>query len=335
MKDKPLISVVVPCYNAAKYIQKTLDSILNQSINDIELIVVDDGSKDDTIKVVEGILEGSKIMYRVISKDNGGVSSARNVGLKNSQGRYIYFLDSDDYIEDNMMELMTKQLDDYNADIVFCGYDYVNEDGTSYKHYDKEYNYIMKCLSGVEAFKEILNSNIHIWTGSVVYKRELLLKNNIEYYEGCNYGEDYEFICKCICKSERVISVNKILAHYVQRDTSLVHNFNLNNFKSFGAMKRVKVFAQENGLSESIIRDCEDNYNREALVLYNKYLVYSEKNKEIDDIFIKINNKFRKKLRKYRLTSFSKEKIKKYILVKMYSYNLSLYTKFMKKKHGV
>lgn len=335
MEVKPLISVIVPCYNAEKYIKKTLESILNQTIDNLELIIVDDGSKDDTIKEVSKILKASTIDYKIISKLNGGVSSARNEGLKNSHGKYIYFLDSDDYIQNNMLELMIQKIESCNADIVFCGYDYVNEEGISYKQYDKEYNYITELSTGEAVFKKILDNSIHIWTGSIVYKRSLLIDNSIEYYEGCNYGEDYEFICKCVCKSKSIISVNQILSHYVQREDSLVHKFNLNNFKSFGAMNRVKLFVKNNGLSSSIIKDCEDNFNREALVLYNKYIIYSEKDKEVDEIFVKINRKFRKRLRKYRLTSLKKERIKRYILVKMYSYNLTMYTKFIKKKHGV
>lgn len=116
-----LISIIVPVYNVEKYLNKCIDSIINQTYKNIEIILVDDGSTDNSGKICdEYLLRDSRI--KVIHKNNGGLSSARNEGINISSGEYIGFVDSDDWVEPNMYEEMYKKILYSNADIVDCGY---------------------------------------------------------------------------------------------------------------------------------------------------------------------------------------------------------------------
>jgi len=125
MQDK--ISVIIPVYNAAKYLPKCIDSVLNQTYKNLEIILVDDGSTDESGKISD------KYSYKdnrviVIHKENGGTSDARNKGIKAATGKYIGFIDSDDYIETDMYEILLKTLYAYDADIVECAFYRIKKD---------------------------------------------------------------------------------------------------------------------------------------------------------------------------------------------------------------
>lgn len=335
MNENLKITVVIPCYNAASYLEKTINSLKEQTLKNVEFIFVDDGSKDNTLNVLEEKLKSVNLDYKIIKKLNGGVSSARNRGLEEASGDYVLFLDSDDFIEANMLELMADKAYKSDLDIIFCGYDYVNDKGQYYKKYDERFEYLDGIIDGTTALEYMLTNKIHIWTGSIVYKRSLLIDNKVRYYEGCNYGEDFEFICKALATAKSVSSVNQVLSHYLQRENSLANTFNINNFKSLGAMNRLKWFVKKNIKDEYLTSLCEDMFNLEMLVIYNRYIVKSKQDDVIDKIFTTSYPKFRKKLKSYKLTVKNKERIKRYVLVKMYIYTKNIYTKFMKRKHNI
>lgn len=115
-----MISIIVPVYNSEKYIDRCLDSILNQTYKDLEIVLVNDGSNDQSLKILENYaLRDTRI--KVVNQENKGVAAARNTGLDNATGDYILYVDSDDWIENNMVERMVEL--SANADIVFCGND--------------------------------------------------------------------------------------------------------------------------------------------------------------------------------------------------------------------
>lgn len=108
--QQPKISVIVPVYNVEKYLKQCLDSIVNQTYKNLEIIIVNDGTKDNSMKIVENYLQDNRI--KVINKENGGLASARNSGLEKVTGKYISFIDSDDWIELNMYEELVSQIND-------------------------------------------------------------------------------------------------------------------------------------------------------------------------------------------------------------------------------
>ena len=124
-----MISVIVPAYNLERYIERTIRSILRQTYQDIEIIVVDDGSKDQTAEVVKRLVEQNPEKIELIQIPNGGVTNARLTGVKQAKGEWIGFVDGDDEIEPDLYELLLNNAIKYQADISHCGYQMVFEDG--------------------------------------------------------------------------------------------------------------------------------------------------------------------------------------------------------------
>ncbi|MEH7136024.1 glycosyltransferase, partial [Priestia megaterium] len=124
-----LISIIVPVYNAEKFLPKSLESLQNQTYTELEIILVNDGSNDGSAAICEHYASKDK-RFVVIHKENGGVSSARNAGLKRVTGKYVGFVDPDDWIEPNMFKRLYQLAQEYNADISMCGYMKQKADGT-------------------------------------------------------------------------------------------------------------------------------------------------------------------------------------------------------------
>lgn len=121
INDDLLISVIIPVYNAEKYLEQCLNSIKNQTYKNFEVIIVNDGSKDNTDSICKKFAQ-SDSRFRYFSKENGGVSSARNFGLDNANGHYITFIDGDDWVEHNHLEILIKSITENNSDIAICSY---------------------------------------------------------------------------------------------------------------------------------------------------------------------------------------------------------------------
>ena len=126
-----VVSIIIPAYNIENYIEKTLDSVLDQTYDSLEIIVVNDGSKDNTAAIIDSYAQKDN-RIKVIHKENGGVTSARLAGIAAATGDYIGFVDGDDYIEPNMFELLVNNAINYNADISHCGYQMVFPNRTDY-----------------------------------------------------------------------------------------------------------------------------------------------------------------------------------------------------------
>lgn len=335
LENKPIISIIIPCYNASKYIKENILLLNEQTLKNTQFIFINDGSNDETEKIIKDTLNYTNIRYKLINQNNKGVSAARNNGLNNCDGKYILFLDSDDIIEKDMLEIMVNKAEEQQLDMIFCGYDYLDEFGQFYKSYESRFKYIYNTINGKEALKFMMENEIHLWTGSVIYLREFLIDNKLGYYEGCNYGEDFEFICKCIFKAKRISSVDRVLAHYFQRRESLSNTFGINNFQSLGAMNRLKWYLRFNNADLNLIKLAEDIFNLEILVIYNRYIIKSKYDLYVESIFDIAYIKYKDRIKSYKLKAFNKERLKRYILIKIFILNKKLYTYFMKKNHKV
>ena len=129
--DEKLVSVIIPAYNIEDYIGRCLDSIISQTYKNLEIIVVDDGSRDYTGEILDNYAKKDR-RIKVIHKENGGVSSARNKGIEAAEGDYIGFIDGDDLIEPGMYKTLVDLLEEENADIAHCGYQMVFPDRVDY-----------------------------------------------------------------------------------------------------------------------------------------------------------------------------------------------------------
>lgn len=212
----PLISVIVPVYKVELYIRKCIDSIINQTYQKLEIILVDDSSPDRCPEICdEYALIDNRI--KVIHKQNGGLSDARNAGLDIAQGEYIGFVDSDDYIAADMYETLYELIVDAGADISICNYIYQYMDG-SQKEYPQ--SFIGECvINRREALIELLKDNdIQNYACNKLYKAHLFL--GIRYPIG-RYFEDIFISYLLIMKTENVASTAQAKYYYLQREDSI------------------------------------------------------------------------------------------------------------------
>ena len=222
---KPKFSIIVPVYNTEKYLKRCLDSIKSQSFKDYEVIIVNDGSTDNSSDII------CKYPYKVINQENQGLSMARNNGVKASMGDYLIFLDSDDYIEKDLLKEINKSLSN-NPDLVRYQIKEVfdNKDNINYEEipFDNK--------NGVAAFKFITNYHFVENAWAYAIKREYYLKEKFSFKKG-TYHEDYGLIPLVIIKSKVVNSIDYVGYCYYQRDGSIMNSSDYSKTK-----KKVKDF---------------------------------------------------------------------------------------------
>ncbi|MGL6099833.1 MAG: glycosyltransferase family 2 protein [Fusobacteriaceae bacterium] len=213
------ISIVVPVYNTEKYLNRCLDSILNQSLKEIEVIIVNDGSPDNSTKIIEEYrLQDSRV--KVINKKNGGLSSARNAGIEIANGEYIIHLDSDDWIEQNYFKDMYSRAEQDKLDIV------VSDIIWDYDNGKLEYreNLLISndaIINGTEYLNMFFKGNIFPAVWSKIYKTELYHKNKIFHPVGISLGEDLATTPLLASKAKRIGKINKSYVHYIQNMESI------------------------------------------------------------------------------------------------------------------
>lgn len=211
------ISVIVPIYNVEKYLDKCIESITNQTYKNLEIILVNDGSTDNCGNICDRYAEiDSRI--KVIHKENGGLSDARNTGLEISTGDIISFVDSDDYIDSEMYQIMVDKLIELNADIIECNINYVFE-----KEIIEKNILIQKELyENKEAMKElILERTFHQTVWNKLYKRECI---NKIYFEVGKTNEDEFWTYQVFGNANKIAIINNPLYFYVQRQGSIMNS---------------------------------------------------------------------------------------------------------------
>ena len=212
----PLVSIIVPIYNSANYLPKCLDSLINQTYTNIQIVLVNDGSTDNSDSVCKQYVSSDcRITY--IDKENGGVSDARNYGLDNSKGEIIAFVDPDDWIELHTIEQTVKVMQVDNSDIVTFGVNYVNEDGELIRKVTAKQN---ECLGTEESMKEFLNYNKikqQVW--DKIYKKSII--KEIRFEKG-RAIEDVFWVHKIIGEAKKVSVIASAYYYYLQRSDSVM-----------------------------------------------------------------------------------------------------------------
>lgn len=248
----PKVSVIVPIYNVEKYLEKCINSLLSQTLEDIQIILVNDGSKDNSGNIAREYEKNNKNRIIYVEKENGGLSDARNYGLKYATGDFIAFLDSDDYIEKNAYEEMYNKAIEENADYVEC--DFIWEFPNKIR-VDKQYPYKNK--------KEML-SFVRVVAWNKLIKRQLIIDNNLEFSKGLRY-EDVEFTYKLIPFINKFAYVDKPFIHYVQREGSIANVQNERTAEIFTVLDNVIEFYKKNNIYEEYRDELEYNYARYLL----------------------------------------------------------------------
>lgn len=227
------ISVIIPVYNSSTYLRKCLDSVVNQTLKDIEIIVINDGSTDDSKNIIEEYLckyKNKNIIF--IDQENKGIGKTRNIGIKKATGEYITFVDSDDYIKENMLEEYYKYAKKHNFDLVIGSY--------------------IKKINN----KEIIFENNKFKTGNVkttpqilylieygpwakLYKREMLINNNIYFDEKRKY-EDMPFVSKALLKSKLIGQITEPYYYYIIHNNSETTTMDKRVFDILDILKEIK-----------------------------------------------------------------------------------------------
>lgn len=247
------VSIIVPFYNVEKYIEKCLTSLVNQTLEEIEIILVNDGSKDESIKVAKDFEQKYPAKIRYYEKPNGGLGDARNFGIKFAKGEYIAFLDSDDYVEPTMYEEMYEMAIKEKSDMVECDFWW-------------EYPNKKKDDRGVEYKNQndmLLKARVVAWNKLI--KKDIYVKHpEARFAVGLRY-EDVEGFYKILPYINKVSFIRKPFIHYVQRNNSISNTQNKKNEEMFIVLDNVLNYYKEKNIYEKFEKELEYTYTRYLL----------------------------------------------------------------------
>ena len=212
MKKNELISIIIPVYNVEKYVGKCLDSIINQTYKNLEIIVVNDGSKDNSLEIIKEYLKKDERII-LIDKENGGLSDARNKGIAKAKGKYYMFIDSDDFADQNMVQVLYDNIKKYNKEISICNRYYYYEDGQKKLRFKN--NNEVKNLNKEESLINLINfCDFDMSAWAKLYDAKLFKK--IEFPVG-KLSEDYYIMYQLFDLSNGVVYDSRPLLYYLQQ----------------------------------------------------------------------------------------------------------------------
>lgn len=198
------ISIIIPAYNSGKTITKTLNSVIRQSYTNFEVLIIDDGSIDETSEIVKSYMNSDN-RIRYYYQENLGVAIARNKGIEKSTGTYITFLDSDDYYNKYFLEKMLNKIIENSSDVCYCGYKISTQNGYKIKKsYFTNKNVLVNYILG----KTAINTNC--W----MIRKDYLEKYNLIFPEKVSWGEDFELYCELLARTNKISFVNEYLTYY-------------------------------------------------------------------------------------------------------------------------
>lgn len=306
---KNFVSIIIPVYNVEKYIQECIISCVNQTYNNIEIIAIDDGSTDSS----PSILDELAIKYnqlKVIHKKNGGVSSARNIGIKESKGDYIVFVDGDDYLSYEAIEYMMEIVKQTSSDFAILKncFTSINQ---------KQYEDKIEKISNEDAIILLLGLSMELGCWNKIYSKRLIQKNKIFFDEKLFYGEGLQFILK-IAQNAKKIGIGTKSVYYYRKNNmqSATSSFNYEKFENGEkALFKIKEEFIDNSKKIEIIW-----MYHYAMFCQNALVACINNKKNIDD-YVRVYKKWKEKFNTFFLNLFFseyiffKEKIKLLIIL--------------------
>lgn len=236
------ISIIIPVYNASDYLATNIESILSQDYQDIEVILVDDGSQDRSAEIIREYVNKD---FRVIGlfQENSGAPTARNYGLTMATGSYIQFIDSDDYMAEGALIKLVTALETTGADIAVGAYDTVNEEGKFIK------NVIMPIEAGQYKIRDsrMELSLIPPMPGNKLFRASIIKNNNLEFEASLKQAQDLNFYLKTLLYAKTLVILNDITYHYRVRSGSISHTYSLVILEVIRSINNVKEFYEING----------------------------------------------------------------------------------------
>ena len=246
------ISIIMPVYNIEKYLKECLDSILNQTFKDYEVICVDDGSKDNSLNILNEYAKKDS-RFKIISQENAGAGAARNNGLKLAQGEYVQFLDADDYFEPTMLEEMYNKAQEFGADLVVCSCRKVNEFGEIIENSNPQWPIKLEAVPLNKPFNWKDFPEDILWMFCVIpwnklCKREMLVKNDID-FQNLSSSNDVAFGHKVKICAEKIVVFDRQLINYRYNHVESISKTRAKNtINIIHSAKEVKDFLIKRGL---------------------------------------------------------------------------------------
>ena len=235
------VSVIVPVYNASKYIEETLKSILNQNFTNFEIIIINDGSTDNSLEIIKKTLKDSKVSNKIINQNNQGVSKARNIGIENAQGKYVIFVDDDDIIAENHISCLYEN--GKNNDGSFTEMLKITEKGSII---DNQELYLAiqekSSISSIDLIKLELNMEIPFSFCQIMYKNNLIKE---KFNENAIYGEDTEFALKNLIHMKYLGICDKPTYFYRQREDSATKKADFKRFEIVNIFENLAIYYQK------------------------------------------------------------------------------------------
>lgn len=302
-----LISVVIPVYNVEKYLKECLESVLNQTYKNLEIILVDDGSKDSSGEICDEYAKRDS-RIKVIHKKNGGLSDARNAGIDAARGEYITFVDSDDYIEEDMYEFLAKNMEKADADISICQVYYVYKEAKETTHTPNIYLE----MDSIEAIKHV--NMVGYYTVAAydkLYKRDIF--KEIRYPVG-KINEDWYIICEVFDKANKIVYSSEPKYNYRKRKGSITDDKKI-NLGMMDASRKCLEFVKEK-YPEAVDM---------AIQMYiyasmNTYNTIKQKTEKAKDLKRKIREEIKKQYKLVKLQNYNHQSKVKNMQVKLFVY---------------
>lgn len=319
--NNELISVIIPVYNVEKYIEKCVTSIINQTYSNIEIILIDDGSKDSSGKICDSLSDRDP-RIRCIHKENGGLSDARNVGLKHVDGKYVTFIDSDDYVDKKYIEILYATLKKYDVEFVISNFKKVLEDSVYQKASD---SFDERVFSKEEALAALYSDELkYQFTMAVGKLYSVRMFENIKFPSGRNY-EDTATAHLFINQVDKLVYITREQYFYLTRKTSITKSdrylkddiidavfermcfFELNNYSELLKKAQIQYLTTMMGV---YARQNAHNYERKSM-LFKRIKEFWKKKGVTLRGDIKVNARVQVFLLAPRIYSFFVRKLKK------------------------
>lgn len=312
----PKLSIIVPVYNVEKYIEKCLKSLAKQTMQDFEIIVVNDGTKDNSEAIIKKYMEEHKeLNIKYLEKENGGLASARNYGVRYATGKYLSFIDADDYIDEDLYKNLEKYMDE-NIDLIKFKMQTVNEKGEILEKLDGP---VFDKCTGEEAYKKLCTIDPFIDPACIyLYRREFFVENNFEYR--LIYHEDFGLTSLIIVKAKSFVSTNIYGYYYLQSDNSLTRE----NDYSKNVLRARDVLKHYDNMIEKIEKyDIDKETKKIVKRYYTNTVVLKADTLKGEDLENYINEIKKRKIYKNIKPENIKQLIKRIIL----KFNVKLYLK--------
>jgi glycosyltransferase involved in cell wall biosynthesis len=315
------ISIVIPIYKVEKYIEKCISAIIDQSYDFIEIILVNDGSPDESLNIAEKLLQKYKIKYTVLNQKNSGVSVARNLGIAKASGEWVICIDSDDKIDRDMIYKMVNKISEHpEANAIFCDFQVVT---VGEEDIGPQWNLEYQVYSSFEAVELFFRREAVLIAPALLVKKEFLQNNFIIYDEDCFFAEDDLYVWKVLTCCEHVIHIKEPLYNYVRHSGSTMTSSSVVKFYSgyTTALEVYKEFIKSPNIPEHYAQMFIPRHVFGILHAAAKVLDYKD--------FKSLSEKMRTK--EFFQTSISLHDLKVRILMKIFHVNERLYYSIMRK----